>query len=336
MNALRDVSRVWLVAKMVHTLFESILGNKQLEERLQKAAGRRHNKNKGANGAAAAKVNPPQVSPPNETGPTGGNEGQKRTYDDMEFGFTNGPPAPQISYERSRPQSPALTPQPNLPHHQQQQQQSQQQQQQMPQLSAGSPTPNFRQSTDAFGGTSRGNTRPTTPFNPWGGTRPSTPDFFLHTRNSPKISDDLWQNYEPGQLFPSEINGGFSLHSPGQTMVDPALRGPPQQAQQYNTDSMQQQTTPSGMQSHQQMPMQPHNGNAMQQDGNTLPPHTMMYGQQDWPPQMGVERADDTWSSSSYSGPIVPTTLNVGDWFEFFGIPNGDLSALNAGVGGYG
>ena len=32
MNALKDVSRVWLVAKMVYTLFESILGNKVLEE----------------------------------------------------------------------------------------------------------------------------------------------------------------------------------------------------------------------------------------------------------------------------------------------------------------
>src|SRR3954468_23488287 len=41
MNALKEVSKVWLVAKMVHTLFESILGNKLLEERLQKAAGRK-------------------------------------------------------------------------------------------------------------------------------------------------------------------------------------------------------------------------------------------------------------------------------------------------------
>src|ERR1700761_7335957 len=44
MNALKEVSKVWLVAKMVHTLFESILCNKVLEERLQKAAGKRHKK----------------------------------------------------------------------------------------------------------------------------------------------------------------------------------------------------------------------------------------------------------------------------------------------------
>lgn len=42
MQALRDVSHAWLVAKMVHTLFESILGNKAMEEKMQKAAGRRH------------------------------------------------------------------------------------------------------------------------------------------------------------------------------------------------------------------------------------------------------------------------------------------------------
>src|SRR5437763_8324443 len=44
MTALKEVSKVWLVAKMVHTLFESILGNKVLEERLQKAAGKRAQK----------------------------------------------------------------------------------------------------------------------------------------------------------------------------------------------------------------------------------------------------------------------------------------------------
>ncbi|KAI5293110.1 Transcriptional activator of fatty acid utilization, partial [Ascosphaera atra] len=42
MQALRDVSHAWLVAKMIHTLFESILGNKAMEEKMQQAAGRRH------------------------------------------------------------------------------------------------------------------------------------------------------------------------------------------------------------------------------------------------------------------------------------------------------
>src|SRR6266498_288369 len=96
MNALRDVSKVWLVAKMVHTLFESILGNKLLEERLQKAPGKRHNKAKRT--ASTTPTAPKKEEPP------------KRKYDEMDFGYTNIPPAPQVSYERSRPQTPAVTP----------------------------------------------------------------------------------------------------------------------------------------------------------------------------------------------------------------------------------
>ena len=40
MNALNDISQVWLVAKMVHTLFESILSNNDLWERLTEAQGK--------------------------------------------------------------------------------------------------------------------------------------------------------------------------------------------------------------------------------------------------------------------------------------------------------
>jgi hypothetical protein len=43
------------------------------------------------------------------------------------------------------------------------------------------------------------------------------------------------------------------------------------------------------------------------------------------------QQSDDQYSNSSYGGPIVPTTLNVGDWFEFFGIPNGGLDSLGGG-----
>ena len=312
MNALRDVSKVWLVAKMVHTLFESILGNKVMEERLQKAAGRRHTKNKGANGTTAgAKM---KETPPNETA----NEAHKRKFDELELGYANGPPAPNMSYERSRPQSPALTPSRELPHHTQPQQHHQ-----IPRLSATSPP--VQQNTDAFMGTSRANTRPTTPFNPY--SIPGTPpDLFLHTRNSPKISEDLWQNYNPDQLFPPEANGLFPLQSPNQQMVDPVLREPPQQ--QYN-QTMPQQPTSTSLHPHQQMPM---HDNMQQmpysQDPTAWAQFQAMQGQ--------GQRPDDTWSSSSNSGPIVPTTLNVGDWFEFFGIPNGDINSLNGGAGGYG
>ena len=76
MTALKDVSKVWLVAKMVHTLFESILGNKVLEERLQKAAGRRHQKNK-PNGYGGIKTKDPT---PTESS----SDTHKRKFEEME------------------------------------------------------------------------------------------------------------------------------------------------------------------------------------------------------------------------------------------------------------
>lgn len=297
MNALRDVSKVWLVAKMVHTLFESILGNKAFEERLQKAAGRRHTKNKRENGM---KIKEMQT---NDTT----NDAPKRKFDDMEFGYSNGPPAPQVSYERSRPQSPAMTPSRDLGG-------QAQSQQQIPRISAQSPSAG--QNADNFLGASKPNTRPTTPFNPL--SYPSTPpDLFLHTRNSPKISEDLWQNYQPDQLFPQEANGMFPLQSPGQSMVDPALRAPDQ------AFGMQQQASPG----------------AMRQQGQMNDGMPQMYGQDAnaWAQIQAMggsgPRSDDVWSNSSMSGPTVPMALNVGDWFEFFGIPNAEMGALNGGLG---
>lgn len=327
MNALKDVSKVWLVAKMVHTLFESILGNKVLEERLQKAAGKRHVKSKQNGAASHVSTNKPKSSTPMEQA-----EAQKRKFDDMELGYTNGPPAPQMSYERSRPQSPAITPSRELPHSQPapQHQQPPQQQQLPNHLSTSSPP--MRHATDAFMGISRSNTRPTTPFNNF--SYPGTPpDLFLHTRNSPNISQDLWQNYAPDQLFPPEANTLFPMQSPNQQMVDPALRSsghgsiPPTQQQH-------QQHPPSNSymsQQQQQMPMHTDPSQQRQMSGNNggggYQPDPQAWAQMQAMQQQaqqqghgggGGARPDDVWSNNSGStgGPIVPTTLNVGDWFE--------------------
>lgn len=303
MNALKDVSKVWLVAKMVHTLFESILGNKNLEERLQKAAGsRRHQKNKHHFASAKNK----------EVANTETADAQKRKFDDMEMGFSNGPPAPQMSYERSRPQSPVQTPsrEPAVPAGSSQQ-------------LAQATSPPIRSGADAFMGVSRAGTRPTTPFNNF--AYPGTPpDFFLHTRGSPKISEDLWQNYAPDQLFPPEHNALFPVqtHSP----LDPNMRGPsshPQQQQGF--------APPAG-------------GAGMQQQQHGQQPLASLNYQQDpaaWA-QLNTmqpnQRPDDSWSNpSSAGGPMVPSTLNVGDWFEFFGIPaGGDMNGLGGGGNGNG
>jgi hypothetical protein len=276
MNALKEVSKVWLVAKMVHTLFESILGNKLLEERLQKAAGKRHKKT--------------HLAKPKE-------EPQKRKFDDIDMGFPNGPPMPQVSYERSRPQTPALTPSRdvNQPHTNG-----------GPQLSATSPHAT-RHPSDAFvGAASRGNTRPTTPFNPSFSFPGTPPELFLVTRNSPNISQDLWQNFQPDQLFPAEtnLNMNFPSVSPIQqhSMVDPQLS-----SQQQGAQMMGHSVTPVSMQT------------GMGSNGIM---NTSLAGQANdanaWAhvDAMNQQQNDETWSNSSRGqGPIVPTTLNVEDWY---------------------
>lgn len=282
MDALKEVSKVWLVAKMVHTLFESILGNKQLEERLQKAAGKRHQKSR-----------PAAPQPP----PKPAQEAQKRKFDDMDLVFpsVNGPPAPQVSYERSRPQTPAATPSRELP-----------QISQMPQITHGSPQMS-RQNNDAFMGPSRSGTRPTTPFNATYSYPGTPPDLFLITRQSPNISQELWQNFQPDQLFPAESNLSIQQASPTQnhSLVDPALSQPQSMAMHPANSDTNPQSMPAQQQ--QQQPLQsfdPNNPQAWHQQMNMT--------------QQNQQSAstDDNWSNSSNGrqNPIVPTTLNVEDW----------------------
>lgn len=321
MNALKEVSKVWLVAKMVHTLFESILGNKMLEERLQKATGRkapRTQKNRGgvensnnnnnngnttqnptttgnnqSNVASAAPPPPPPAPSSN-----------KRKFDDIDLGFSVGPPAPQVSYERSRPQTPALTPSRELT-----------QQQATNNLLGSPPIPNpndqFLPAAKSRGGSrihSRMGTRANSPFN--GFSVPATPpDLFLVTRNSPPISQNMWENFQPDQLFPdgSIDPNAINFSSPilNHAAVDPRLQMP---------DPNNLQHSPS-MSNTQGMHMGPSDGAV-------------------WPPGLngmvgaGMDMQEsDRWSNSSTGAPIVPTTLNVEDWFQFFGIHGADMSA---------
>lgn len=296
MDALKEVSKVWLVAKMVHTLFESILGNKHLEERLQKAAGKRHQRNKPS-------AHPPPPKPAHDP--------HKRKFDDMDIGFTNGTPAQQVSYERSRPQTPAVTPSRDLPH------------QQMPQMTAGSPHMT-RQNNDAFMGPSRSGTRPTTPFNPSYSYPGTPPELFLVTRDSPNISQELWQNFQPDQLFPADTQVNFPQISPIQhptSLVDPALSRP-------QTIPMH----PHNMNSQQQIPNMQSQQNPMSMSGFDPSDAQAWNNQVDMMAQNQQQAAtEDAWSSSSNGrqNPIVPTTLNVEDWYVFLqSNPNGIAEEL--------
>ena len=309
MQALKDVSKVWLVAKMVHTLFESILGNKVLEERLQKAAGKRHQRVRpDAQQQPQQQQQPHQYHQRRDLPP-------KRKFDDMDLGLPNGGPTPPVSYERSRPQTPAATPsrdelgQPVGAH----------------QSSPGMP----RESLTGTG-LSRGNTRPTTPFNGQFSLPATPPDLFLVTRTSPNLSPSLWENFQPEQLFPDGTAIFPELSSPQNSAVDPQL----QMQSQLQTQNMQQQQRHMMMN---QMPSRNVPGSQSSPEMLTAMPAGMgmqgsqpqqMFGmenQQGWPMQgldppmsaTGLDNGsqDDNWSNSSRSGPTAPTTLNVEDWY---------------------
>ena len=270
MDALKEVSKVWLVAKMVHTLFLSILGNKVLEERLQKAAGKRHKK---------PRLDSQQPQTSAESPP-------KSKFDDMSLQYPSGQPAPQVSFERSRPQTPAVTPSREISHAH------------SSSMTAPSTiSPNMRQTHEAFlaTGSSRNNTRPPTPFNAY--SIPATPpDLYLVTRNSPTISQSLWENFQPDQLFPESTNMNFTSpygNSINQQNLDPALQMPTMQTPTMANLNLQ----------NQQQQMQQGQMQGIQMSG--------LAQDQSWTNQLSPE---DSWSNSSRGGPAVPTTLNVEDW----------------------
>lgn len=286
MNALKEVSKVWLVARMVHTLFESILGNKVLEERLQKATGRKVQRNKHGNPSQFTNGHPTTAQAPSQ--PQGATN--KRKFDDIDLGFSVGPPAPQMSYERSRPQTPAVTPSREL----------NQQQASMPMGSPPLPNDNLLHNPPRVSSRlhSRGPTRANSPFN--GYSIPATPpDLFLVTRDEPNISQQLWENFQPDQLFPDGTIGESNMFgSPNmQHTVDPQLQVPnaglPDQMMGSSGGAW-----PGGLQG------------MMGVDG------------------MGRNADSDRWSNSSMgNAPIAPTHLNVEDWFQFFGI-NGEMNTM--------
>ena len=300
MNALKEVSKVWLVAKMVHKLFESILGNKVLEDKLQKAAGKRHRK------ARTETHTEPQDE---EQPPT---RGSKRKFEDLDSTFANSAaPAPNMSYERSRPQTPAVTPS--------RENNAYSTMAPAPPMAAPATSGPLREQNDTFMGTgiSRATTRPTTPFNPSYAIPATPPDLFLVTRDSPHISQSLWENFQPDQLFPDSTN--FELgYDTNQHNLDPQLQMPQVQAANLLPNPLQnpQQVT-SNIRHGSQDAGQP----TMRGDSADLSSMSQMQGvqqqgmpQQVWPNQYtgDAHSPEDSWSNSSRGA--VPTTLNVEDW----------------------
>ncbi|KAI1775205.1 fungal-specific transcription factor domain-containing protein [Hypoxylon cercidicola] len=303
MEALKEVSKVWLVGKMVYTLFESILGNRVLEERLQKAAGRRHRKVQ----QSLAQLEQHQQRQ---------QEATKRKYDEMAIDFNINTPMHQESYERSRPQTPRNEQPQNPPH-------------------MGPPinSPNTRGGDTFMGGTnSRPHTRPATPFNPSFSVPTTPPDLYLVTRNSPNLSQSLWENFQPDQLFPESSQIPLPQMSPPQNQqsLDPNLVSSmqpgmspqsPVQASQFLPRMPNKSTVASPQQANNFL--QPGHGGFQTQTNNNLWPGGDINTNTGLP---DGQSPSDSWSTGSAQGQPVPATLNVEDWFQFFGINGNDMN----------
>lgn len=294
MDAMKEVSRVWLVGKMVYTLFESIIGNKVLEERLQKAGTKRH---------AMFSQNFAQLEHQTKC-----SDPSKRKFDDTAIDFTANTPTPQESYERSRPQTPSASctfdGNTNQP----------------PEL----PSPGARSSSgiDTFmGGTgSRPQTRPTSPVNLSFSLPATPPDLYLVTRNSPNLSQSLWENFQPEQLFPESSN----------MPVIPIL-SPIQSNENIDQSVMARLTSTSLATSGQDQaatcfPLR------SQCEGNSMMQMPLLQSQPPvWPSNVDLGLHDgqspDSWSTCSTIGQPAPMTLNVEDWFQFFGINGNDTNS---------
>ena len=308
MAALKDVSKVWLVGKMVYTLFESILGNKALEERLQKAAGKRHRK---AQQSLANLEQQQQRMAAHDS---------KRKYDEMAIDFSVNTPQPQESYERSRPQTPshASKAEPGTASTM------------LPPLTSpnvNTNNNNHRHNTDTFmGGTaSRPQTRPATPFNPSFSVPATPPDLYLVTRNSPNLSQAIWENFQPDQLFPDSAHmppfPHMSPPPPQHQGLDPAMVAQMQSSSLGGGGQPPLGGAASPLQSHNVLlgGFQPQAQQAPQQQQA----QSGMNGGNLWQANfdgmgggLGVEgqSPSDSWSNSSTQGQPVPSTLNVEDW----------------------
>ncbi|KAI0387610.1 fungal-specific transcription factor domain-containing protein [Hypomontagnella monticulosa] len=311
MEALKEVSKVWLVGKMVYTLFESILGNKVLEERLQKAAGKRHRK---------VQQSLAQLEQHQQRQQEAAN---KRKYDEMAIDFSINTPMHTESYERSRPQTPRNEPGQNPP-----------------QMGPPINSPNTRSGDTFMGGTnSRPHTRPATPFNPSFSVPATPPDLYLVTRNSPNLSQSLWENFQPDQLFPENTHIPIPQMSPQQNQqsLDPSLvnpmqagmspQSPGQAAAQFQQRMPNKATIPSPQQANNLL--QPGLAGFQNQANNLWPGGDVNTGMPDG------QSPSDSWSTGSAQGQPVPATLNVEDWFQFFGINGNEvnLSGLDMPIG---
>ncbi|KFY06306.1 hypothetical protein V491_08717, partial [Pseudogymnoascus sp. VKM F-3775] len=136
--------------------------------------------------------------------------------------------------------------------------------------------------------------------------------------NSPSISQALWENFQPDQLFPEGSGVVGMQNSPPQGNAQwgsPPGMGGMGRGQRMGSMGSQGGQGDVGM-------------SGLYPPGNgTAPGAWGAMGQPGFDGAQGAQgqSPSESWSSAT----AVPATLNVEDWFQFFGI-NGDLSGMNA------
>ncbi|KAL1901642.1 Transcriptional activator of fatty acid utilization [Ceratocystis pirilliformis] len=353
MDALQNVSSVWMVAKLIHKLFSSILGNKVLEERLQRAGIKRHRKshaNETSRPTFPASANGISLQQPIKLEPSITPTAMSEPIQQASTGL---PPVslpeqsqiPHISIETAISSTQTTSVPANMAP-------STASRQSMP--TSGNRTgtgAGAGAGADAFmGGTESGaQTRAQTPFNPSFSAPATPPDLYLFTRNSPNLSQSMWENFQPEQLFPEGNDVPVypdMMTSQVDVNMDPIAMAPSTE-QTLGMDPFSP-VPRSGTMGH---------GEVFVAGGNNsqgfMPPRdlagsgppaaftTSSPAQVQWVDQQSGQsgtvatdsangatgQSPDSWSSSSVQGAgpqsQVPSTLNVEEWIQFFGFTSG-------------
>jgi hypothetical protein len=139
---------------------------------------------------------------------------------------------------------------------------------------------------------------------------------YLVTRNSPNLSQAIWENFQPDQLFPESAHVPlFQPMSPSQAHANldaHVMSGVQMQGQQggQNGPFDQQQ------QGQQQSPHMQHgslaNNNGNGNNANNGGGHGLWQSLDT--AMVDGQSPSDSWSTGSVQGQPVPATLNVEDW----------------------
>ena len=284
MNALKDISRVWRIAKVVDILFESIL-DEGLEKRPREIPDKRRMRRTKRNNQEASQIERQDAY-----------DGQ---YDYMAIGCTvSNESAPTKSLKRTPSENPIATPSGELLHNSR---------------SIAAPlisSPNLERSQTIFTGSVRPGLQGTldTPFNPSLSTQAKPVDLYPVTSDSGSLSQFIREVSQPDQILPE----GEAVRRKPQLPPSQSIQNPDLTSSQQNQRNHQVYQTPRWMGGY--------GSNSSPAQNRTLMPNALDYQIQQ--NQGGFDlHMHDTWSpnqSKALSNTLaeaIPTTAFVEDWF---------------------